>query len=220
MVTSEFRDFCENRKSPYRSKVSMRIQRSRPFFMSTWISQSDFEVLAQILESFVRYSVLMKLDVISCSDELRRWFWVEIALEFYSGFKYTHENSRMQLTGCQNRKNMSMLNRDIEIVHFGADFDSESRFGWHHSIRLEILHKKHFSWFFRKFWSDMSCRELPRIAGSHANFVDTTGFSIKFCATYVLGRSVEQIWAPLYGFRGLFFYNKKNKICYHPNLSL
>ena len=72
MVTSEFRHFCENRKSTYRSKVSMRIQRSRPFFMSTWISQSDFEVLAQILESFVRYSVLMKLDVLSCSDELRR----------------------------------------------------------------------------------------------------------------------------------------------------
>ena len=90
MVTSEFRHFCENRKSTYRSKVSMRIQHSRPFFMTTWISQSDFEVLAQILESFVRYSVLMKLDVISCSDELRRWFWVEIALEFHSELKYTH----------------------------------------------------------------------------------------------------------------------------------
>ena len=72
MVTSEFRDFCENRKSPYRSKISMRIQRCRPFFMSTSISQSDFEALAQIVESSVRYSVLMKIDVRSCSDELRR----------------------------------------------------------------------------------------------------------------------------------------------------
>ena len=62
MVTSEFRDFCENRRSPYRSKISMRIQQCRPFFMSTSISQSDFEVLAQILESLV---------TIFCSYETR-----------------------------------------------------------------------------------------------------------------------------------------------------
>ena len=69
MVTSEFRDFCENRKLPYRSKILMRIQRCRPFFMSTSISQSDLEVLGRILESLVRYSVLMKLGVGSYEDD-------------------------------------------------------------------------------------------------------------------------------------------------------
>ena len=57
-------------------------------------------------------------------------------------------------------------------------------------------------------WISVNCHEMR---GSQENFVDTIGFFIKFCATYVLDRSVEQIWAPLYGFGGLFFFYKKKQ---------
>ena len=174
MATSQFRDFCENRKLPCRSKISMWIQRCRPIFMSTSIYQWDLEVLAQILESFVRCSVLMKIGVRSCSDELRRWFWVEIALEFYSGFKYTHENSRMQLTGCQNRKRCpcSIETSKMSIL----ERISTPRVGLVDTIRFvsKFYTKASFHDFPENFdltWIAVNFRELPRNAG----------FSGKFC---------------------------------------
>ena len=178
--------------------------------MSTSISQLDLEVLTQILESFVRCSVLMKIGVRSCSDELRRWFWVEIALEFYSGFKYTHENSRMQLTGCQNRKKHVHAQSRHRKCPFWSGFRLRESVWLTPSDSSRNSTQKTFFMIFPKIliwhelpWISVNCHEMR---GSQENFVDTIGFFIKFCATYVLDRSVEQIWAPLYGFGGLFFF--------------
>ena len=65
---------------------------------------------------------------------------------------------------------MRLWNREIEKRGFGADFGAVEQNGWHHSIRREILHKKHFSRFFRKFLSDMNCRELQVDFGIPAGF--------------------------------------------------
>ena len=51
----------------------------------------------------------------------------------------------------EKRENMRLWNREIEKRGFEADSGPVEQNGWHHSIRREILHKKHFSRFFRKF---------------------------------------------------------------------
>ena len=67
-----------------------------------------------------------------------------------------------------------MFNREIEHVNFGAYFDAVSRFGWYHSIRLEILHKKIFFMIFPKF---LIWHELPRIGAK-------CEFSGEFCSDH------------------------------------
>ena len=62
------------------------------------------------------------------------------------------------------------MNREIEKCGFEDDFGAVEQNGWYHSIPLEILHKKHFSWFSRNFRSDMNCRELQ------PDFVILVGF--------------------------------------------
>ena len=129
---------------------------------------------------------------------------------------------KIQRSGLGNRKNVFRLNREIEKCVFEDDFGAVEQNGWYYSIRHEILHKKHISWFFRKFWSGMNCRELQ------LDFEIPGGF----CSDYwILHEILSNICAseiPSSKWNGsdskdrfyFIFYKKKNKTCERIDLAL
>ena len=165
----------------------------------------------------------LRIHLASYSDRLWRWFWAQIALEFHSGFNYFTKIPKIRFSNSGNVEKWSRSNREIDFLHFGEDFGVVDENGWHHSIPHEILHKKHFSWFFRKFRSDMNCRELQ------LDFVVPAGFwahhRIRHEILPQICVSEDRIskWEasdPQDRFCFFFFFIKKNKSWYKCNLAL
>ena len=111
-----------------------------------------------------------------------------------------------------------MFNREIEHVNFGAYFDAVSRFGWYHSIRLEILHKIFFMIFPKIFiW-----HELPRI-GAKCEFAGelcTDHWILHKILSNICPRQVcrEHFGSPVGISVFDFFFIKKIKIRYLLNI--
>ena len=150
-----------------------------------------------------------------------RQFWVQTILEFYEDSEYIREFWKNLFSYLEKRENIRLWNREIEKWGFGADYGFVEQNGWHHSIRHEILHKEHFEDFFRKFWSDMNCRELQADFGFPAGFwwyhwirheiIPKICASEHRCSKWEPSDPEDRFW---------FFFRKKIKLWDLPNLAL